>query len=160
MRGRVLPIGGLKSKILAAHLSGARTVILPLKNQKDLIDIPDEIRKQIKLILVESMDQVLEHGLVRVPKRLTAKPAEVVDKTEPLERGVARGAGQAAPRFSGQRPATGDRSAQFVRHGTGGRRRRLIPPRRRGRWSTATTTRRWACRARPARPTSRRPSAS
>ena len=85
LRGRVLPIGGLKSKILAAHLSGARAVILPLKNQKDLLDIPDEIRKQMKLILVESMDQVLEHALTRKPKRLDAKPAEIVEKGEPLD---------------------------------------------------------------------------
>jgi ATP-dependent Lon protease len=85
LRGRVLPIGGLKSKILAAHLSGAGAVILPLKNQKDLIDIPQEIRKNIKLILVDSMDQVLEHALVRVPKRLDAKPAEVVEKGEKID---------------------------------------------------------------------------
>jgi ATP-dependent Lon protease len=85
LRGRVLPIGGLKSKILAAHLSGARAVILPLKNQKDLIDVPDEIRKQMKLVLVESMDQVLEHALIRVPKRLDAKPAEVVEKGEKID---------------------------------------------------------------------------
>jgi ATP-dependent Lon protease len=85
LRGRVLPIGGLKSKILAAHLSGAGAVILPLKNQKDLIDIPQEIRKSIKLILVDSMDQVLEHALVRVPKRLDAKPAEVVEKGEKID---------------------------------------------------------------------------
>jgi len=73
LRGRVLPIGGLKSKILAAHLSGARIVILPKKNEKDLQDIPDEIRKQIKLILVESMDQVLEGALRRKPKTLVVK---------------------------------------------------------------------------------------
>jgi ATP-dependent Lon protease len=85
LRGRVLPIGGLKSKILAAHLSGAKSVILPLKNQKDLVDIPDEIRKQIKLVLVESMDQVLEHALVRKPRRLDAKPAEVVEKGEDID---------------------------------------------------------------------------
>jgi ATP-dependent Lon protease len=85
LRGRVLPIGGLKSKILAAHLSGAKSVILPLKNQKDLVDIPDEIRKQMKLVLVESMDQVLEHALVRVPKRLDTKPAEVVDRGEDVD---------------------------------------------------------------------------
>jgi ATP-dependent Lon protease len=85
LRGRVLPIGGLKSKILAAHLSGAGAVILPLKNQKDLIDIPQEIRKQVKLILVDSMDQVLEHALIRVPKRLEAKPAEVVEKGEEMD---------------------------------------------------------------------------
>ena len=49
LRGRVLPIGGLKSKILAAHLAGRGCVILPSKNEKDLRDIPEEIRKQIKL---------------------------------------------------------------------------------------------------------------
>ncbi len=72
LRGRVLPIGGLKSKILAAHLSGARMVILPKKNEKDLRDIPDEIRKSIKLVLVDSMDQVLEAALRRRPKALAA----------------------------------------------------------------------------------------
>jgi ATP-dependent Lon protease len=73
LRGRVLPIGGLKSKILAAHLSGARLVILPRKNEKDLQDIPEEIRKQIKLILVDSMDQVLDGALRRKPKTLVVK---------------------------------------------------------------------------------------
>jgi ATP-dependent Lon protease len=73
LRGRVLPIGGLKSKILAAHLSGARLVILPKKNEKDLQDIPDEIRKQIKLILVDSMDQVLDGALRRKPRALVVK---------------------------------------------------------------------------------------
>jgi len=84
LRGRVLPIGGLKSKILAAHLSGARRVILPLKNEKDLRDIPEEIRKQIKLILVDSMEQVLEHALVRKPTALKAPAAEVVERGEEL----------------------------------------------------------------------------
>ena len=72
LRGRVLPIGGLKSKILAAHLSGAKTVILPRKNEKDLRDIPEEIRKSIKLVLADSMDQVLEAALRRRPKALAA----------------------------------------------------------------------------------------
>jgi ATP-dependent Lon protease len=67
LRGRVLPIGGLKSKILAAHLSGAKTIILPRKNEKDLRDIPEEIRKQMKLVLVDTMDQVLEAALRRKP---------------------------------------------------------------------------------------------
>jgi ATP-dependent Lon protease len=70
LRGRVLPIGGLKSKILAAHLSGARLVILPKKNEKDLRDIPEEIRKQIKVVLVDSMDQVLDAALRRHPQPL------------------------------------------------------------------------------------------
>ncbi|MDP2350219.1 MAG: S16 family serine protease, partial [Chloroflexota bacterium] len=70
LRGRVLPIGGLKSKILAAHLAGAGMVILPKKNEKDLRDIPEEIRKQLKLVLADSMDQVLEAALRRRPKPL------------------------------------------------------------------------------------------
>ncbi len=78
LRGRVLPIGGLKSKILAAHLSGAKMVILPRKNEKDLRDIPEEIRKQIKLVLVDSMDQVLETALRRKPKPLQAEPPKVL----------------------------------------------------------------------------------
>jgi ATP-dependent Lon protease len=96
LRGRVLPIGGLKSKILAAHLSGARVVILPQKNEKDLRDIPDEIRKQMKLILVESMDQVLEAALRRRPQALKAPRPEVVDSTDEL----------------GKRPSTPDKVRQ------------------------------------------------
>jgi ATP-dependent Lon protease len=74
LRGRVLPIGGLKSKILAAHLAGARMVIIPKKNEKDLRDVPDEIRKGIKIVTAESMDQVLETALRRRPKPLPAAP--------------------------------------------------------------------------------------
>src|SRR4051794_21707042 len=84
LRGRVLPIGGLKSKILAAHLSGAKMVILPKKNEKDLRDIPEEIRKQIKLVLVDSMDQVLEAALRRRPKPLKAVPPTIVESGEKL----------------------------------------------------------------------------
>jgi ATP-dependent Lon protease len=79
LRGRVLPIGGLKSKILAAHLAGAKMVILPRKNEKDLRDIPDEIRKSMKLVLVDSMEQVLETALRRKPKALViAEPPKIV----------------------------------------------------------------------------------
>jgi ATP-dependent Lon protease len=74
LRGRVLPIGGLKSKILAAHLSGAKMIILPRKNEKDLRDLPEEIRKQIKLVLVDSMEQVLEAALRAKPTPLTTEP--------------------------------------------------------------------------------------
>jgi ATP-dependent Lon protease len=94
LRGRVLPIGGLKSKILAAHLAGAKMVILPRKNEKDLRDIPDEIRKSMKLVLVDSMEQVLETALRRKPKALVVEePAKIVkpgdtpsDKPEREER--------------------------------------------------------------------------
>jgi ATP-dependent Lon protease len=79
LRGRVLPIGGLKSKILAAHLSGAGMVILPKKNEKDLRDIPEEIRKQLKLVLADNMEQVLAAALRRSPKPLKVVPPTIVE---------------------------------------------------------------------------------
>ena len=85
LRGRVLPIGGLKSKILAAHLAGAGMVILPKKNEKDLRDIPEEIRKSLKLVLAENMDQVLEAALRRRPKALKSViPPTVVEGGDKL----------------------------------------------------------------------------
>ncbi len=63
LRGEVLPIGGLKEKTLAAHRSGVRTVILPKKNEKDLEEIPEEIRKDVKFIFVDTVDEVLENAL-------------------------------------------------------------------------------------------------
>ncbi len=78
LRGRVLPIGGLKSKILAAHLSGAGMVILPKKNEKDLRDIPEDVRKQLKLVMADTMDQVLEAALRRRPRPLKAVPPAAV----------------------------------------------------------------------------------
>jgi ATP-dependent Lon protease len=91
LRGRVLPIGGLKSKILAAHLSGARVVILPRKNEKDLRDVPDEVRKQMKLVLVDDMDQVLHAALRRRPRPLRTNPvpakAEESTAAEPATAG-------------------------------------------------------------------------
>ncbi|HUQ43935.1 MAG TPA: endopeptidase La [Candidatus Limnocylindria bacterium] len=83
LRGRVLPIGGLKSKMLAAHLAGAKVVMFPKKNEKDLRDIPEEIRKTLKLVAVESMDQVLEVALRRRPKPLPVAPKTPVRDTQP-----------------------------------------------------------------------------
>ncbi len=63
LRGRVLPIGGVKEKLLAAHRLGLRTVILPKDNEKDLADIPPEIQAEMALHFVESMDEVLQYAL-------------------------------------------------------------------------------------------------
>ena len=101
LRGRVLPIGGLKSKILAAHLSGAKIVIIPKRNEKDLRDIPDEVRTQMKLVLVESMDQVLAAALRRKPRPLKASPVK------PLARdggGTDAASGTKTPLFPPQQP--------------------------------------------------------
>lgn len=63
LRGRVLAIGGLKEKVLAAHRGGIKTVIVPKENEKDLKDIPAEVRKELKIILVDHVDQVLVNAM-------------------------------------------------------------------------------------------------
>ncbi|KRE48706.1 endopeptidase La [Paenibacillus sp. Soil724D2] len=65
LRGRVLPIGGLKEKALAAHRAGIRTILLPQDNEKDIIEIPESVRAEMTFIPVSHMDQVLEHALVK-----------------------------------------------------------------------------------------------
>jgi ATP-dependent Lon protease len=64
LRGRVLPIGGLKEKVLAAHRGGIKTVLMPQENEKDVDDIPQQVLKNISLIKVEHMDDVLKQALV------------------------------------------------------------------------------------------------
>ncbi|MCP1306777.1 endopeptidase La [Paenibacillus tyrfis] len=65
LRGRVLPIGGLKEKCLAAHRAGIRTVLLPKDNAKDIEEIPESVRSELTFIPVAHMDEVLEHALVK-----------------------------------------------------------------------------------------------
>ena len=64
LRGRVLPIGGIKEKVLGAHRAGLRRVLLPTRNEADLDDIPADLRNQMQLVLVESIDQVLREALI------------------------------------------------------------------------------------------------
>jgi ATP-dependent Lon protease len=65
VRGRVLPIGGLKEKLLAAHRQGIHEVVIPAENEKDLPDIPENVRNEMKLHFVNSMDEVLKLALER-----------------------------------------------------------------------------------------------
>ncbi|NBP72609.1 MAG: endopeptidase La, partial [Alphaproteobacteria bacterium] len=67
LRGRVLPIGGLKEKLLAAHRGGITTVLIPRDNEKDLVDIPDNVKKGLKIIPVGTVDEVLSEALLREP---------------------------------------------------------------------------------------------
>ncbi|MFY9175942.1 MAG: endopeptidase La [Caldicoprobacterales bacterium] len=64
LRGRVLPIGGLKEKILAAHRAGITKVIIPTENLKDMDEIPDNIKKEVEIVAVDHIEKVLEHALV------------------------------------------------------------------------------------------------
>jgi ATP-dependent Lon protease len=83
LRGKVLPIGGVKEKLLAAHRMGLFTIILPKDNEKDLAEIPAEIQAEMKIHFVETMDEVLEVALER-PLAVAAVPAvpEVASKFE------------------------------------------------------------------------------
>jgi ATP-dependent Lon protease len=71
LRGRVLPIGGLKEKLLAALRAGIKTVLIPSENEKDLADIPENVRKGLNIIPVSTVDQVLQQALVRMPVPVT-----------------------------------------------------------------------------------------
>jgi ATP-dependent Lon protease len=81
LRGRVLPIGGLKEKIIAAHRGNISTVIIPRENEKDLKEIPAQVLKSISMVMVEHMDEVLKRALV-VPD-----PEKFLVPKEPAETG-------------------------------------------------------------------------
>jgi len=65
LRGRVLPVGGIKEKVLAARRAGIKKVLLPIENQKDMEDIPENVKKKMEFVFVSHMDEVLEHALKR-----------------------------------------------------------------------------------------------
>jgi ATP-dependent Lon protease len=71
LRGRVLAIGGLKEKLLAALRGGITTVLIPKENVKDLEEIPDNVKKGLEIIPVEHVDEVLKHALVDMPAPIT-----------------------------------------------------------------------------------------
>ena len=88
LRGRVLPIGGLKEKLLAAQRGGIKTVLIPEENAKDLVEISEAIKKGLEIIPVSRMDEVLAKALVRKPEPIEwdedkAKPTETSVSTEP-----------------------------------------------------------------------------
>jgi len=85
VRGKVLPIGGLKEKMLAAHRNGIHELVLPKENEKDLYDIPEIIKKDMKLNFVESMDEVLKIALEREVTPLPLSPAAVPTETRPVD---------------------------------------------------------------------------
>jgi ATP-dependent Lon protease len=72
LRGRVLPIGGLKEKVLAAHRAGLKTVLLPKQNIKDMIEIPKRVKRDLKFVFVDRMEEVLPVALL--PEAAAAKP--------------------------------------------------------------------------------------
>jgi ATP-dependent Lon protease len=70
LRGRVLPVGGIKSKVLAAHRAGIRRVVLPGKNRRDYEEVPAEVREQLEVIFADDMREVIAAALEEAPSRL------------------------------------------------------------------------------------------
>jgi ATP-dependent Lon protease len=91
LRGRVLPIGGLKEKLLAAHRGGITTILIPKDNEKDLVEIPDNVLKGLTVIPVSTVDEVLSEALTRVPvpieweDDMDAEPVATKDGDEDAE---------------------------------------------------------------------------
>jgi ATP-dependent Lon protease len=99
LRGEVLPIGGLKEKLLAAHRGGIKTVLIPDENQKDLVEIPDNIKGNLEIKAVKWIDEVLAVALTQqpmpqqsadVPAAAAVAAAAVATEDKPARRGVRR----------------------------------------------------------------------
>jgi len=82
LRGSVLPIGGLNEKAVAARRAGIKEVLIPRDNAKDLSEIPEEVREDLNFVLVENMDQVLEHALDRAHPETGPRPATKDDNAQ------------------------------------------------------------------------------
>jgi ATP-dependent Lon protease len=104
LRGRVLPIGGIKEKVLGAHRAGLRRVIMPRRNEADLDDIPADLRKQMKFVMIESIDEVLREALT--PRRPTVVASAAKNGNGARPSAVARAAGSGRGRQApSSRPA-------------------------------------------------------
>jgi len=93
LRGRVLPIGGLKEKLLAALRGGIKKVLIPEDNAKDLVDLPDSVKNGLEIVPVSRMDQVLEHALIRRPVPIewdeaTAPQTPAVSNSDDESKGI------------------------------------------------------------------------
>jgi ATP-dependent Lon protease len=82
LRGLVMPVGGIKEKVLAAHRAGLKTIILPKRNEADLEDLPEEVLKDIDFHFVETMDEVLSIALEKIPEKTERVKATSKEKVK------------------------------------------------------------------------------
>ena len=85
LRGIVLPIGGLKEKLLARHRAGIKKVLIPLENKKDLLEVPETIKKNMEIITVKNVDDVLRVALTKPLKRVQWVEVDKINKDKPKE---------------------------------------------------------------------------
>ncbi len=101
LRGRVLPIGGFKEKVLAAHRAGIRTVVVPAQNKKDLVDIPRKVQRDLDIVFTEKMDDVLNTALIVTKARKRKSKATVTGAKSSSKR-------KSSPDHSGATSAAGN----------------------------------------------------
>ena len=99
LRGKVIAVGGLKEKIMAAYRAGIKTVVFPADNQKDIVEVPESVRSNMTLVPVSAVDEVFRYAFVGVAERIAElearkaadgkRPAQVKKKKKP-KRGAAR----------------------------------------------------------------------
>ena len=83
LSGLVLPVGGIKEKLLAAHRMGLRRILLPKANEKDLPDVPEAVRNELSLLFVETIEQALEAGLTQpIPTNSSNKTIQTVPSSQ------------------------------------------------------------------------------
>jgi len=90
LRGKVLPVGGIKEKVLAARRAGVESVILPRRNEKDLEDIPEDVRRSLRFTFVETMDEVLDAALERAAAERAPSAEETREERARREQHIAR----------------------------------------------------------------------
>ena len=86
LRGLVLPIGGLKEKLLAAHRAGIKKVLIPMDNKKDLIEVPKTVLKSMEIIPVKNVDEVLKVALTKTLKTVELVKIDQISKKEKLKK--------------------------------------------------------------------------
>ena len=84
--GQVLPIGGLKEKLLAAHRAGIKKVLIPMENKKDLIEVPKTVLDSVEIIPVKNVDEVLKVALTKPLKRVEWVDVDQISKKEKLKK--------------------------------------------------------------------------
>ena len=90
LRGLVLPIGGLKEKLLAAHRAGIKKVLIPEENKKDLAEVPESIKKNVQIITVKNIEEVLKIALTKNLKRVDWVDVDQLPKKDKSKTGATR----------------------------------------------------------------------
>jgi ATP-dependent Lon protease len=96
LRGKILPVGGIREKVLAAHRAGIRKVLLPTENERDIDDIPQNVRRKLEFALIESADEALGHILVRPVKPAAADSSVKKQAVKRRAAGLNAGGGASA----------------------------------------------------------------